>query len=40
MEYRYIPKGVCAQEMVLDVEGDIVKSVKVVGGCARKFGTG
>ncbi len=34
MEYRYIPKGVCSREMILDVEDGIVKSLKIVGGCA------
>lgn len=36
MEYRYKPKGVCSREMIFEIEGDIVKSVKIVGGCARK----
>lgn len=34
MEYRYKPEGVCSREMIFDIEGDIVKSVKIVGGCA------
>lgn len=34
MEYRYTPKGVCSRQMIIDIEGDIVKDVKVVGGCA------
>lgn len=34
MEYRYRPEGVCSREMIFDIEGDIVKSVKIVGGCA------
>lgn len=33
MEYRYKPEGVCSRELAFDIEGDIVKSVKVVGGC-------
>jgi len=36
MEYRYKPKGVCSREMIFEIEGDIVKSVKIVGGCSRK----
>ena len=36
MEYRYKPEGVCAGEMVINVEGDIVKSARIIGGCARK----
>ena len=34
MEYRFKPKGVCSQEMIIEVEGDIIKSVKIQGGCA------
>lgn len=34
MEYRYKPEGVCSREMIFDIEGDIVRSVKIIGGCA------
>lgn len=34
MEYRYKPQGVCSREMIFEIEGDIVESVKIVGGCA------
>lgn len=37
MEYRYKPEGVCSREMIFEIEGDIVKSVKIIGGCARKY---
>ncbi len=37
MEYRYKPEGVCSREMIFDIDGDIVRSVKIVGGCARKY---
>lgn len=37
MEYRYKPQGVCSREMIFEIEGEIVKSVKIVGGCARKY---
>jgi len=33
MEYRYKPNGVCAMEMIIEVENDIVKNVNVIGGC-------
>ena len=33
MEYRYKTEGVCSRELVFDIDGDIVKSVKVIGGC-------
>lgn len=34
MEYRYKPQGVCSREMIFEIEGDIVKSVKIIGGCS------
>lgn len=34
MEYEYIPKGVCSSKMIFQVEGNIIKSVKIIGGCA------
>lgn len=34
MEYRYIPKGVCSSEMIIETEDDIIKKVKIVNGCA------
>lgn len=34
MEYRFKPKGVCSREMVIELDGDIIKSVKIIGGCA------
>lgn len=34
MEYRYKPSGVCSQEMIIEIDGDIVKKVTIVGGCA------
>lgn len=29
----YTPKGVCSRKIDIEVEGDIVKSVKFTGGC-------
>lgn len=34
MEYRFKPRGVCSQEMIIELEGDIVKKVRIIGGCA------
>lgn len=34
MEYRYTPRGVCSREMIIELEGDIIKNVKIIGGCA------
>ena len=33
MEYKYKTKGVCSSEIILNVEHNIIKSVKVIGGC-------
>lgn len=33
MEYRYRPQGVCSSEMIIDLDGDTIKSVKIVNGC-------
>ena len=37
MEYRYKPQGVCSREMIFEIEGEIIKSVKIIGGCVRKY---
>lgn len=35
MEYRYKPSSrVCSQEMIIELDGDIIKKVTIVGGCA------
>ena len=34
MVYQYEPKGVCSMQMNIEVENSIIKSVKIVGGCA------
>lgn len=34
MEYRYKPQGVCSQEMIIEIEGDTIKKVRIIGGCA------
>ena len=33
MEYRYEPEGVCSYEMIFEIDGDVVKSLKIIGGC-------
>lgn len=33
MEYIFSPKGVCSMRMVFNIEGNIVKSLKIIGGC-------
>ncbi len=33
MTYEYSPRGVCSQKMIFDVENNIVKNLRVLGGC-------
>lgn len=35
MEYRYTPsESVCSQEMIIELDGEIIKKVTILGGCA------
>ena len=34
MLYTYRPRGVCSQLMEIETENNILKSVRVLGGCA------
>lgn len=34
MEFRFRPQGVCSSEMIIELDGDIIKKVRIVGGCA------
>lgn len=34
MIYEYTPKGVCSIKYTFDIDGDIINSVKILGGCA------
>ena len=33
MEYKYTPKGVCSMQMIFEIDNNIVKSLKIIGGC-------
>lgn len=33
MTYEFTPKGVCSRKMTVEIEGDTVKSLSVLGGC-------
>ena len=33
MTYSYAPQGVCSSRIDLELEGDIIKSVRFTGGC-------
>lgn len=34
MVYEYEPKGVCSRRIIIETEGDTIKSVRFIGGCA------
>lgn len=34
MEYRFKPQGVCSREMIIELDGNIIKKVTIIGGCA------
>lgn len=34
MEYRYKPSGVCSREMIIDLDGNIIKKLTIIEGCA------
>ena len=34
MEYRYTPNGVCSREMIIELDGDTITKLTIVGGCA------
>ena len=31
--FEYTPKGVCSRKMIFDMDGDVINSVEVIGGC-------
>ena len=33
MEYKYTPEGVCSMQMIFEIENNIIKKLKIVGGC-------
>lgn len=33
MKYEFIPQGVCSIKMIFDIEDNIVKDLKIIGGC-------
>ena len=32
MEYKFTPQGVCSKQMIFDIENNIIKSLKIIGG--------
>lgn len=33
MTYQYKPVGVCSQNITIELDGDVIKSVQFIGGC-------
>ena len=33
MEYKYTPEGVCSMQIIFEIENNIIKKLKIVGGC-------
>ena len=33
MEYRFTPQGVCSMQMIFEIENEIIKTLKIIGGC-------
>ena len=33
-KFSYVPKGVCSRRLDIEIEDDVIVSVKYVGGCA------
>lgn len=31
---EYVPEGVCSRRIIIEIEDDIIKDVKFIGGCA------
>ena len=33
MEYKYTPQGVCSMQMIFEFEDNVIKRLKIIGGC-------
>ncbi len=33
MEYHYKTKGTCSSEIIVDLDGDIIRKAQIIGGC-------
>ncbi len=33
MKHTYIPRGTCSRKMTVELDGNIIKSVEIAGGC-------
>lgn len=34
MTYTYRPKGVCSQQIIIELNDDVIENLRVLGGCA------
>ena len=34
MNFTFLPKGVCSIKINIELEGDIIENVEIIGGCA------
>ena len=34
MQYQFQPKGVCPQRILFDLDGDVVRNIRFIGGCS------
>lgn len=32
-KFEFIPKGVCSKKIEIDIEDNIIKNIKIIGGC-------
>ena len=32
-KFEYVPKGVCSQKIIIDIENNYIKKIKIIGGC-------
>lgn len=32
-KFEFTPNGVCSKKMIYEIDGDIIKDVKIIGGC-------
>ena len=33
MKFEYAPQGVCSMKMIFEIEENVIKSLKIIGGC-------
>ena len=33
MKFEYCTKGVCSSKMIIELDGDVIQNVEIIGGC-------